>query len=248
MPVEIEGKKILREPAYERLRQIIIDDILGTIDQEGKYGQELRPIIEDTLKDGRFKSLVVKLFDDIMKHTNISPKECKKALSMLMEEDIADDIKRNLDHNLEEQAGKRKRGRGRSLYEEGESRLLWRDVPRRYLGSRVSALRDIISLVVNNTAVQIAFIGGITLLVLSTIMFGSLYEAVLAGLTLTAVGAETTGRKLANVLGALGGILIFFVSLSLVFQYLFLTRSRDKWIRDIAARYLRKQREPARHP
>ncbi len=44
--------------------------------------------------------------------------------------------------------------------------------------------------------------------------------------------------KIGNVTGAIGGILIFFVSLSLVFQYILLVRRRDDKIREAANRYL----------
>lgn len=243
MPLDAKGKRILKEPAYEKLRDIIIEDIVQTIDREGRYGQELRPIIDDTLKDAKFKSLVVKLFDNIMKYTDISPRECKEVLSTLMEEDIADDIKRGLEDNLEEHSDTGRGGRKDRLHGNGEEKHLWRDVPRRYLGSRISALREIANLISSNTAVQITFVGGVALLVISSLLFGSVYEAVIAGLTLTAITAESARDKLANVLGALGGILIFFVTLSLIFQYLFLARSRDERIRDIAARYLQEKRK-----
>jgi hypothetical protein len=160
-----------------------------------------------------------------------------------MEEDIAEDIKRNLGDQVEEHPEAGQGNQRGKLYGEGESRLLWRDVPRRYLGSRISVFRDIVSLVAKNITVQVTFLGGIALLIISAVLFGSVYKAVVAGLTLTALPAEAVRMKLANVLGAVGGILIFFVSLSLVFQYLFLARSRDERIRDTAARYLRRKRE-----
>lgn len=243
MPLEVEGKKILKEPAYDMLRDIIIEDIVQTIDREGKYGQELRPVIENTLRNTRFKSLVAKLFENILKQTDIKPEECERALSMLMEEDIAEDIKRNLQDQVEEHPEDRRGDERGELYGQGESGLLWRDVPKRYLGSRISVFRDVVSLVARNITVQVTFLGGVALLIISAILFGSIYHAVIAGLTLTALPAETVSTRLANVLGAMGGILIFFVSLSLVFQYLFLARSRDERIRDIAARYLQQKRE-----
>jgi hypothetical protein len=233
---------VLQEPAYRAVRDIIIDDIIKTIDREGRYGQELRPIVENTLKESKFKPLVAKMFENIMKQTDISPQDCQEALSTLMEEDIAVDIKHKLDDQVEERAEKQKSPGQGSLGGRDMGRRLWRDVPKRYIGKRISAFRDVVNLIHKNTAVRLTFLGGITLLVVSTLLSGSVYKAIIAGLTLMAMPAVTLREKLANVLGALGGILIFFVSMSLVFQYLFLVRSRDDRVRQIAARYLDEKR------
>lgn len=85
------------------------------------------------------------------------------------------------------------------------------------------------------------FVSGFLLLVVSAILFGSVYDAMITGLTLTSIKGAAWNIKAGNILGAIGGILLFFVSLSLVFQYMLLVRSRDEKIREAARRYFEKR-------
>jgi len=68
--------------------------------------------------------------------------------------------------------------------------------------------------------------------------FHSVYKAVLVGLTLTAFPDEKLYIKIANLLGGIGGILIFFTSLSIVLQYFLVLKSRDELLRELARRFL----------
>jgi hypothetical protein len=240
MPIDIEGKEILKEPLYDRLRQEIINEIMSTIDSEGKYGEELRISIEKVLKKQQFKGLVDKLINTLQEEKGISASDGPQTLSMLVEEDLANDIKENLQGQIEDThviKGKRKR-----IYKVGKKVRLWEKIPSRYLGEKSSLLRDIANLIKENNAIKSALLIGAFFLVVSSILFKSVYKAIIAGLTLSAFSGSTT--IVANILGALGGILIFFVSLSLILQHIVLAKSRDEQIHRLASRYLeRRERE-----
>jgi uncharacterized protein with PQ loop repeat len=96
----------------------------------------------------------------------------------------------------------------------------------------------VIQKISENPIITGLFLTGFLLFAISAILFGSVYEALITGLTLTSVKGDELTIKLGNITGAIGGILIFFVSLSLVFQYILLVRRRDEKIREAANRYL----------
>ena len=119
---------------------------------------------------------------------------------------------------------------------------LWHDVPSRYIGAKTSLWRDVWGLIMNNSAMKWIIGLGIGLLILASLLFKSVYKAIITGLTLSAFSGPGLSVKLANIIGAVGGILIFFVFLTLIVQYLFLTKSRDERIRAITCRYLGERR------
>ena len=85
------------------------------------------------------------------------------------------------------------------------------------------------------------FISGFLFLIISAILFRSFYKAILVGLTLTAFEEEILYIKVANLLGGIGGILIFFTSLSIVLQHFLVIKSRDETLREIARRFLERK-------
>lgn len=57
-------------------------------------------------------------------------------------------------------------------------------------------------------------------------------------LTLSTIPGDQLRIIAGNITGAIGGILIFFVAISLIFQYMLMVRTRDDRIREKANRYL----------
>jgi len=127
------------------------------------------------------------------------------------------------------------------LYREGINNNLWDNVPSRYLGQKTSLLQDVLLLIKENEAIKLTLFLGIVFLVISSILFNSVYHAIIAGLTLSAVPGASVTILIANILRAFGGILIFFVSLSLIFQHILLTKTRDEKIRELAHKYLERK-------
>ncbi|RLG10887.1 MAG: hypothetical protein DRN64_02240, partial [Thaumarchaeota archaeon] len=114
---------------------------------EGKYGSELRPIIEKTLRKEKFKEMVDKLMKSLAKETKIDDKYSRDALSILIEEDVARDIKNDLEDQIEERYDVKRDKESERLYREGINNNLWDNVPSRYLGQKTSLLRDILLLI-----------------------------------------------------------------------------------------------------
>jgi hypothetical protein len=224
------------------MREALIDRIVETIDREGKHGEELRHIIARTLEDERFRALADTLIENIVRKADIGEKESRRLLSMLMEEDVADEIMRGMEYEAEETEDPGHRVDRHQLDRLGRLKRLWTRAPRRYLGGRASLIADVVCILRRNAPVKVTFVTGFVLLVISAVLFGSPYLAMLTGFTLTAVPAETTAERVANIVGALGGILLFFLTVSLVFQYLLISKGRDEKVRERASRYLRKRR------
>ena len=241
MVINLKGRKILKEPLYDKFRELLVDEIIKTIDLEGKYGSELRPIIEKTLRKEKFKEMVDKLMKSLAKETKIDDKYSRDALSILIEEDVARDIKNDLEDQIEERYDVKRDKESERLYREGINNNLWDRVPSRYLGQKTSLLRDVLLLIKENEAIKLTLFLGIVFLVISSILFNSVYHAIIAGLTLSAVPGDSVTIMIANILGAFGGILIFFVSLSLIFQHILLTKTRDEKIRELAHKYLERK-------
>ncbi|MFO8051828.1 MAG: hypothetical protein R6V01_09055 [Thermoplasmatota archaeon] len=119
--------------------------------------------------------------------------------------------------------------------------MLWKDTPKRYLGSRKIPFKDMLDLLRENKFIDAVIITGIILLSLSAGLLGSIYDALVAGLTLTTAPGDQMRIMIGNITGAIGGILIFFVAISLLFQYMLLVRTRDERIRNKANRYLERR-------
>ena len=241
MPVDIKGKQILRDPHYIQLRQNLIDEIMKKIDEEGKHGIELREYIMEALKDDRYQPLIKEMMAKVEERANIRKEDCRKVLAVLLEEDIAGDIKKNMGDNIEEKEEGGWAGEKSRINREGEKKKLWRDAPMRYLGSRKIPLKDLWDILRENKFIDTVIITGIVLLVASALLLGSPYDALVAGLTLTTAPGEEIRTMAGNIIGAIGGILIFFVAISLIFQYMLLIRTRDDRIRERANRYLERR-------
>ena len=243
MGVDTKGKEILEKVNFEEFRQALIDSIIRRISLEGTSGCDLRTIIERTLKEKEFNTLVSRLLESIAKETNLTAEDCRKALPVLVEEDVASDIKEGFEGQVQERRDYESTKDERELYEKGEKAKLWKEIGlKRFVGEKPSLASDVLKFLKEHIIVRYVLFVGFCLLIISALLFGSVYRAVVVGLTLTAVSGESVITKIANIVGGLGGILIFFVSLTLLFQYLLTTKIRDEQIKAIARRHLEKRK------
>jgi secreted Zn-dependent insulinase-like peptidase len=236
MTVDKRGKEILKEAGFNKFRQAFIDSLMKKISLEGKYGSEIRPIIEETLKEEAFIEFANKLADIIKKETKIDGKICNEAMSTLVEEDIADDIKSNLQGELEKHASPT----SEELYSEGKKLKLWKEKSKHFLGKKTTITRDVIHLFKEHHVLAYVVFTGVGLLIVSSILFQSVYKALVVGLTLTVFPGESIFIKIANLLGGLGGLLLFFTSITIIIQYILLTTRRNERLQEIAKEYLKR--------
>ncbi|MBD3262540.1 MAG: hypothetical protein GF334_12880, partial [Candidatus Altiarchaeales archaeon] len=209
MAVNEKGRRILSNVNYNLIRKSFIDALMRRISESGRGGQDIRNLIEETLDEEEFRQLVLDLVLNIKKETDLSPRECEKAMSVLLEEDLAEDIKTNLDGGLTEESIE-----GDHIIQKGQDTGLWLNLNlKRTLGVKPSVLTELGGIIKNQPLIRYTFLTGIIFLTASAAIFGSPYEAVKVALTLSDVEGEGL-TKVGNILGGLGGVLIFFITLT----------------------------------
>jgi len=239
--VDKKGKELLREADFDKFRRAIVEDLVRTIASEGRYGSDIKPIIEETLKEEAFAKFAKKLRGRLEQKAHMGGRVCDGAACRLVEEEVANDIKSILPGQIDEEVVEPPRGE-KEAYLKGRESGLWRGTSSRlFLGRKAAVIRDLITLFKEHRVVLYIILAGMGLLFISASLFGSIYKALVVGLTLTIFPSEGSRMKIANVLGGLGGILIFFTSFTMIMQYILLSSRRNEQIRELARRYLEKK-------
>lgn len=231
--IEKKGKEILQEAKFDEFRQALIDSLMKKISIEGRCGADIRPIIEETLKEEFFVDFVKNLAKIIERRTRMKKEDINKTAYRLVEEDVVEDIKNILQGQMEEKEEKSKKDIGKEHH-------LWGETKVRLLGKKPK-LKDIAMLFKEHYIMKYTIIIGAIMLIISAILFGSIYKAIAVGLTLTIFQGNSIHIKIANVLGGLGGILIFFTSLSILIEYIMLTERRSRQIQELAKKYFERK-------
>ena len=241
MTVDRKGREILKEVHFDKFREAFIESLMKKISIEGKYGSDIRPIIEETLKEEAFTDFINRLVNIIERETSFKKEICNKTASALVEEDIAGEIKDILKGELEEEKEYRKSKEEEEICLKGNEYKLWRSKAKHFLGKKSTLLNDISKLLKEHRILLYTIFTGIGFLVISAILFGSIYKAIIVGLTLTTIQDSSISAKIANVLGGLGGILIFFTSITILLNYILLTERRNEHIKELARKYLERK-------
>lgn len=251
MPIDEKGQEILKRIGYHRFRQAIIDSIMNKISVDGISGCNLRPILEETLKDEHFSDLVKKIAKEIELTTNMNRSESEKSASYLIEQELGSDIAQNLKEPPQDKPEEEPRKKDKVIQRKGLRARLWKgtwsDI---FLGRKSIFVVEIVRILGTHPILRIIILMGIAFLIISSILFNSVYKAVLVGLTLTAYPGESLRLKAANLIGGMGGVLVFFTAVSILVQFFLITRSRDEHIRELARKCLQESRtkEPRDHP
>ena len=242
MVVSAKGKKILKSAGYDKLRKEISRAVAEYIRDHGTSGDDLQKIVEKVLSDDRFKEFFEALVSKTRTMTSLSEKESKRCASMLVGEETCRDFERKVPDLI---VSRPSRNHGRKeFYQElrrdgivsGEyrERGLLRQVP-----TRSERVVDFVRS--NPTLVKIICLG-VGLVFLSAFLLGSVYEALVVALTLNAAPATSLAERAANILGAFGGVLLFFTTVSLIVSHL-LERERKRHVLfQLTDDYLRKSK------
>ena len=243
MSLNITGEEILKKSNYNLFRKAFIDSIMQRISLEGQAGSDIRSIISKTLEEEKFDIIVDKLLKNIIKETNLNKEESIKAIPILLEEDVVGEISKNLPGQIREEKVVDKETKEDGIYDKGKSNKLWRGVNIKYLiGIKVSLINDIFLLLKRSNAIRYALLSGLCFLIISAIIFKSIYKALIVGLTLTNIPGDSGMTMIANVLGGLGGFLIFFVSLTFIFEYILHLERSNRQVQDLAQNYFSKRK------
>lgn len=137
MPVNRESRRILKGANYPEMRERLIQDIMGYINEKGRHGKELCKVIGSMLKKEEYSEMVTTLLSRIEERTDLDREEGLKVLAILLEEDIGPEIRTEMRGNVEERKGSRDT-KDRRLKEKGEKKGLWSNASSTYLGRRRS--------------------------------------------------------------------------------------------------------------
>jgi len=243
MSIGIKGKEILKESNYDEFRRAFINSIMRSISIEGEAGTDIRKIIERTLEEEKFDIIVDKLLKNIAKETNMSNEDSRKVLPILLEEDVAGEISKNLLGHIQEERDIGKEQETNEIYKKGRVNKLWGAINLRHLiGPKISLIDDISLLLKRSNAIRYVLLSGLGLLIASALIFKSIYKALIVGLTLTEVPGDSISVMIANIMGGLGGFLLFFVSLTFIFEYITHLERCNRQIQDLARNYFIKRK------
>lgn len=243
MVIDKKGREILKKSDFAKFRQELIENIIQKISTEGKYGSELREYVEESLKEDIFLEFVDKLYSQISKESTFNNKNIDKTAETLIEEDIAKDVKKILHGQLNEEKDSHISEEEKKFLKKGVDTNLWNIQPgRKLLGRKTTRIKDISKLFREHPALKYPIILGIIFLVISALLFGSIYKAVIVGLTLTSFTSDSVKIMLANILGGFGGLLLFFTSITIIFQLFLMSERRNIYIQELARRYLNNEK------
>jgi len=243
MSLGIKGKEILKESKYDLFRKAFIDSIMQRIGLEGQVGSDIRSIISKTLEEEKFDVIVDKLLRNITKKTNLSKEDSLKALPILLEEDVVGEISKNLPGQVQKEKVMGKETEENEIYNKGKVNKLWGAINFKHLiGPKLSLVNDIFLLLKGSNAIRYTLLFGLSFLIIAALIFKSIYKALIVGLTLTEIPGESTITMIANILGGLGGFLIFFVSLTFIFEYILHLERSNKQVQDLVGNYFIKRK------
>ena len=83
MSLDIKGKEILKEAQFNKFRETFIESLMEKISMEGRYGADIRPLIEDTLKEEAFVDFINKI-TELIEKSKIEKDDCSKTAGVLI--------------------------------------------------------------------------------------------------------------------------------------------------------------------
>lgn len=241
MSLDIEGEKLLEKANFKGLRQRLIQSVMENISKHGVAGQHIDKIIEESLREDIFKDFVEKLARYIDEKNKLSQREKDKTISTLVEEDIKGDLGRMLPEQLGDNEVKSCTGGEKRIYKKGQRAQLWKNKDfRQLIRGDLPFLEELRRMFEEQRPLLYIIMAGFLLLLVSAVLFGSLYQTIITGLTLTALDSARLSDKFANVMAGLGGVLLFFTSISILVQYMIIKNAQTEEIRKSAQEILKK--------
>lgn len=158
MTIGNKGRQVLKNVDYDVFRQAFIKAVMENIREKGVSRQNIQDIIKETLDEQRFKLLVKNSLKNIAEETNMNEKECKEALPLLVEEDVADELNDNLKGELRSEKKK-----DTNIYKKGEKQDLWYNLGfKRVLGEKPKLLPEFLNLIKTQQVIRYSlFLGSL---------------------------------------------------------------------------------------
>lgn len=241
MPLDQKGRNILKATNYEKVRRGIAKAVAEYIKDRASTGEDLQSIVEKVLQEENFREFFQDLVRRTQQVTKLSEGDSKNCAYMLVSEETGRELKRVVPHLIAEQGGKPAERR-RKLHEKLRSRGV---VKGSYVGQAVVCGRKGVGTVLGDLLREHPILlriilAGVAFISLAVLLIGSVYETLLAALTLQPSSATTVWGKLGNILAALGGVLLFFTSVSLIVSHILDQDRKRRMVYRLAEEYLHK--------
>jgi hypothetical protein len=239
MPIDRKGKDLLRAAKYDRFKKDISRAVAEYIRDRGSAGEDLQRIVEQVLREERFRPFFDDLTERTRRATMLPEKESRSCASLLVSEETGRDLQRTVPALVVEQDGRPEEKRYvQRLRSSGLfcGPYVERSVVCRRVG-RLSAVWELLS---QHPSLLLVIGFGAGMIVVAALLLGSVYEALLAALTLQASDVSTAGGKIGNIFAALGGVLLFFTSISLIVSHLLEQDRKRRTVHRLAEEYLQR--------
>ncbi len=242
MPVDKRGKKLLKAAGYEKFRKYLLRAVAEYIRDNAEVGEDLQEIVGKVLREERFRDFFDSLVQKTREDTKLSKDDASETASILVGEETRRDMERKApglvcsslgrkpQHPSREKLHRKLLRRGVLKGRYSEPAVLW--FKARFWEAIMGFFRE------HPRLLGIISAGGI-MIAISAILLGSIYNALVVALTLNAVSTASVAGKIGNIIGALGGVLIFFTSISVVVTYLLEKERRRERVSRLADEYLR---------
>ncbi len=241
MPLDQKGRNILKAARYEQVRKDLAKAVAEHIRDRGSAGEDFHSIVEKVLQEDRFK----KFFENLVKHTqratDLSERDSRSCASMLVSEQTGRDLERVVPELVVERDGKpaeRKERLFQKLRNCGVVKGAY--VERAVMCKRGGFVASVADVLRNHPIILVVVGVGAAFVALGAMLIGSVYQALLAALTLQASNVSTVPAKIGNILAALGGVLLFFTSVSLVISHILEQDRKRRMVYRLADQYLQK--------
>jgi len=242
MPVKKKGNKLLERTGYKKFKKRISRAVAEYIRDNPEEGENLHEIVKKTLEVEKYKEFFDNLTQKIKKTVRVDEAEASKSASILVDEEISQEIQKNVPGLVSTPLGKEskdhiKQGLHRKLRSLG---VLKGEYVERIVGTK-TLVGESIRRFFRKRTVFIKILGlGMGLIIVSGVLLGSVYNALIVGLTLDAIPTESIPGMIGNIVGGLGGIIIFFTFVSLGVTYFLEKERKREQISKMADEYLKK--------
>jgi hypothetical protein len=241
MPIKKKGEKILRAAGYKNFKKHISRAVAQYIRENPEVGRGLHKVVEETLENGEFKNFFNNLTQKTKEITELPKEEARESASILVSEEISKEIKEKVPELITPINGEPEHPSRQKIYRKLSLKgILKGKYLERVIGPK-TLLRRTLGRFFRKRPIFIMLFGiGAALIVISGILLGSVYNALIVGLTLDVIPTESIAGKIGNIVGGLGGIIIFFNSITLGVIYFLEKERRREQIRELADEYLKK--------
>ncbi|MFW6385952.1 MAG: hypothetical protein ACOCZP_02235 [Candidatus Hadarchaeota archaeon] len=222
-----EGNRILEESGFKEFKDVLLNSVAEYIRDNPDPGQDIQSIIDKVVDNRDFEEYYIDLLERTKSRTSLDGNEAEKGAKILLGEMATTGILNGAPGLLDVTQNSSVPQELEEVHEDlVKERVLKKEHVSKAVRTRSYHL-DIFNFLRRHLLmIQIIGLGGV-MIILSAILLSSVYDALVAALTLNAVPTESITGKVGNILGAFGGVILFFTTVSLAISHV-MERNRER--------------------